>query len=972
MEDLLKEALTSAKQYKEEEKDKGYVKWLFELSKKDIPTAGAKGALLAELYSQKFPTPPAFIITTHAFQKFTERVNNKIQEIINMTDVEKTEELIENSEEIRSIIESEELPKDMEKEILEAYEILGTERKDTKISGDALNILRIAKEPVFVAVRTSVTTEKQEESSFAGQQETYLNIKGASKLLQSVKKSFSSLYTPRAIYYRNKKGIKKPNTAVVVQKMINSEKSGVIFTKNPLEEDVLIEATFGLGEGIASGITQPDNYTTNKDLTILNKKTGEKETAITRNAAGETEEIKLTQERSNQQVLTDGQIKELTNIALRIEDQFKKPQDIEFAIERGNVYILQSRPITTLNQENKTTSEIQGKILLSGQPASSGVASGKVKIAKSTKDLAETKQGEVIVTRIAHPDMTIILGKSEAVITDQGGTTSPIAIIARELNTPLIVSTKNSTQTLKEDQEVTIDSNSGKIFEGKSEEEQKETSPIVKTKTEIKVIVNLPEYAEKAAKSKCNSVGLLKLERIVAGSGKHPLKFLKEKRIEDYKEFLAREISKITEHFDNIWIRTSDMKSDEYKHLEGSPKVELNPLLGFHGMRFSLKNRAILQAELQAIRKVSEKYPIKKIGVMFPQITSVKEATEARKELAKVRTENMEVGMMIETPAAVHITQELCDTDINFVSIGTDELTQYTLAVDKNNPEISHIYDEIHPSILRQIAIVINVCKKNGVKTSICGQAVNNPEMIRFLVKKGIDSITVKPDQALETSEIIKKTEEKLEEEQREEGTHVQAVTQDIEEDIEIPEPVEEIEETTTEEEPEKQTHKEKKKEEYIESQMQPENTEAEKTMVQENEPQEIIKETPTITTPEPPNPTIYESKVIKHPMPKTIEIIPDSFYTPQLQNIQNSIQEKIQQVKTGKIQQVHIPKTIIEKAEEIIKQPTNEEKPDFKKIEEKIHQLQEQVKQEEIEEQKEEQHLKELEEQGHQILDIF
>ncbi len=947
MEDILKEVMGSEKKRakEEEEEDKGYIKWLFELSKKDISVGGGKGSSLAEMYRNKFPVPPAFVITAQAFEKFTEKVNSRIQEIAEMTDVNKTEELKNNSKKIRSIIESEDFPKDMEKEILEAYEILGTEKKDRKISGDALNILRIAKEPVFVAVRSSVIAQEPEQSSFAGQQETFLNAKGNSKLLNSIKKSFSSLYTPRAIYYRDKKGIEKSSTAVVVQKMINSEKSGIAFTKNPLSgENILIEAIFGLGEGIVSGIIQPDVYIINNELDILDKKAGEKKKAITRNAAGENEEIKLTEERSNQQTLTDGQIKELANIAIKIENHFKKPQDIEFAIEGGDVYIVQSRPITTLDKETKKSSEIQGQILLSGQAASPGIASGKVKIIKSTEDLDETKKGDILVTEIAHPDITIALENSGAIITDEGGITSPASIVSREFGVPCVVGTKNATQTLKDNQEITIDSNSGKIFEGKSGEDEKEVKPIVKTKTEIKVIVNLPEYAERAAQSKCTSVGLLRLERIVASSGKHPLQFLKEKRIEAYIEHLTREISKIAEHFDNIWIRASDMRSDEYKNLEGSPGVEMNPILGFHGIRFSLKNRSILQAELQAIRKVAEKYPIKKIGVMFPQIVSVKEATEARRELAKVRTENMDVGMMIETPAAVQIIQELCDTDIDFVSLGTNDLTQYTLAVDRNNQEVQEIYDEIHPSIFRQIATVINVCKRNGVKTSICGQAGSNPEMIKFLVEKEIDSISVNADEASQTSELVKETEEMLEQEEKEEGAHVQAMTHDIDEGIEIPEPVEELGE-----EEEKTVNQEEKKEEYMESQV-----------VQEiNEPEKAV---------------IHESTVIKKPMPKTLDIISDSFYTPQFKDIQDSINDKIEQIKTGNIEKAELPKTIIEKAQAIINQKVEPEieKPDFNKIEHEIKDLEKQVEKEEVEEQKEEQELAKLEEQGHQILDIF
>jgi pyruvate,water dikinase len=971
MEDIIKEAIDSAKKGTEEEKDKGYVKWLFELSKKDSDIGGGKGAFLAELYNNKFPVPPAFIITVQAFEKFTERISRRINEILEITDLKKTEELIENSKKIRSIIEAEDFPKDMEKEILEAYEILGTESKDTKVSGDAMNILRIAKEPVFAAVRSS-PQGVLEQASFPGQQETYINVKGNSRILHAVKKCFSSLYTPRAIYYRKNKEI-KGSTAVVVQKMINSEKSGAVFTKSPFGEEMLIEAVFGLGEGLVSGRICPDNYTINEELEIQDKKTGEKEKAITRNAAGENEEISLTEERSTQQVLTDGQVKELANLALRIKNHLKKPQEIEFAIENGDVFVVQSRPLTTPKNKTKKITQTNGDILLSGRAASSGVVSGKVKIIKPGKETEEVKKGEVLAAENLSPEFFIAALNSEAVISNHGGISSSLAAACRELEIPCITGAKNAASILKEGQEITVDGNSGKVFHGKSEQE-KEVMPVTKTKTEIMITLDAPEHAKTAALSKCNSVGLLKVESIIGASGKHPLHFIKEKRTEAYKELLAKELSKIAEHFDSLWIRTSDIQSDEYRNLEGAPEVERNPILGNHGIRFSLKNKSILQAELQAIRKIAEKYPIKKIGVMFPQVISVEEATQARRELAKVRTENMEVGMMIETPSSVQIIQELCDTDINFVSIGTNDLTQYTLALDKNNPDVSELYDELHPSIFRQIESVISACKRNGVKTSVCGRAVSRQEMIEFLVEKGIDSISVNAEHAYQASEIVKKTEERLEKQIKKEGEGIQALTQEIDEGIEVPEPVEEEEE-------EEITTQESKKEEYVESQMAA-GKEPEKTMVQ-------------------------ESTIIKKPIPQTIEIIPDSFYTPQFRNIQNLIDGKVEQIRTGKIEKVNIPETVVEKAQAIISQDAEMEKQDIDRVEQEINELEGKIKYERDEDKRklekvpepevrkqdintveqeikelenqlkkekaeEEQEMTKLEEQGHKVLDIF
>src|SRR3989338_1071644 len=387
----------------------GYVKWLFELSNKDVSIAGGKGASLAEMFNNKFPVHPAFIITAQAFGKFIENIKGEIEIIIEKTDIENTKELNEASKKIRGLIEKQAFLEEMEKEILEAYEILGAEKQDARIGEDALNILKVGKEPVFVAVRSSATAEDLATASFAGQQESFLGIKGSSKLLEAVKKCFSSLYTPRAIYYREKKGFKHTEVllSVVVQKMINSEKSGVIFTKNPIHEDdsIVIEAVFGLGEGIVSGKIKPDSYLVSRELEILGKKTADKRKALVRRSSGEIEEIKLTEEKSSQQVLTEGEISRLADISLQLEKHYKKPQDIEFAIEAHNIYIVQSRPITT--KARAKGREIEGKVLLQGSPASPGIAFGKVKIVKSMADLDKVKKGDVLVTEITNQDMDV-------------------------------------------------------------------------------------------------------------------------------------------------------------------------------------------------------------------------------------------------------------------------------------------------------------------------------------------------------------------------------------------------------------------------------------------------------------------------------------------------------------------------------------------------------------------------------------
>ena len=448
-----------------------YIKWLSELNKKSGQIARGKGANLAEMFNAKFPVPPAFIITTSAYNAFIEKtkIKDRIAKILDNINVDNTKELDEKAQQIRELIINSEMPEDIKNEIEEAYEHLSVDKTALQgAKGNALSILRNSQEPAFVAVRSSATTEDLDDASFAGQQESYLNVKGNQDLISNVKKVLASLFTSRAIYYRKKKGFSSGNfsLAVVVQKMINSEKSGVMFSKNPVKntKTVLIEAVFGLGEGIVSGKINPDSYELSVELEIISKKIGNKKIAITRSASGETKQIKLTEDRANDQVLTESEIVSLGNLALKIEEHYGKPQDIEFAVENRELSITQSRPITTINKESK--SKISGQAILAGLGASPGVGVGKVRIIKSMSDLSKVAKGEILVTKMTNPDMVVSMQKADAIITDEGGITSHAAIVSREMGIPAVVGTGNATEILKDGDLVTVDGSSGKIYRG--------------------------------------------------------------------------------------------------------------------------------------------------------------------------------------------------------------------------------------------------------------------------------------------------------------------------------------------------------------------------------------------------------------------------------------------------------------------------------------------------------------------------
>ena len=743
-----------------------YIRWFSQLNNKDVALAGGKGASLSEMYNNDFPVPPGFMVTSKAFEFFLEKEKLKpqITGILSGIDLEDTEALEKASKEIRELMEGKEFPKELEEEIIESYHILSSDDIDeSEISQDALDILRNAQEPIFVSVRSSATTEDLVTASFAGQQDSFLNIKGSDNLIEHIKKCFSSLYTARAIYYRNKKGFKEGESllAVVVQKMVDSEKSGVVFSRNPLDlsEDIVIEAVFGLGEGIVSGRIHPDNHIVSRDLKIKKTKVSDKKIAVVRRSSGKNAIVKLSPAKSKAQVLTNGEILELADYAIKLENHYKKPQDIEFAIEEKEIYIVQSRPITTLNAKQQI-GEIVGKPILEGLGASPGVGVGVVKIIDSTSELSKIKKGDVMVTKMTNPDMVVSMQKSVAIVTDEGGMTSHASIVSREMGIPCVVGTRKATSVLKDGMKITVDGLTGRIFEGEvAKSSQVEIKPAVKThKVKIKVIVDLPEFAERAAESEIKHIGLTRIEGMITESGKHPLLFEKQEKLHEYTEILKKGIKKIIEPFQSIWIRASDIRTDEFSTLEGAPEKEINPMLGLHGIRFSLKHPKILEAELLAIKQVAEENTHKKFGIMFPQIISIEEVRQAKQYFDKIKTHNMEFGVMIETPASVQIIDDICPL-VDFISFGTNDLTQFTLAVDRGEDMVQHLYDELHPAIFSQIEKVIDSCKRSKTESSICGQAGSNKEMVKFLIKKGIDSISVNADAAYEISSLIKELE---------------------------------------------------------------------------------------------------------------------------------------------------------------------------------------------------------------------
>ena len=473
-----------------------FIKWFSELNKNSVNIVGSKGANLAEIYNLKISVPEGFIITTKAYDYFIENADlkQKINELLEEIDYNNIKKLDEITKQIRDLMINSEISKDMEEEIIEAYEALSSETSN-KLT--AQEFLKKKSKEIFVAVRSSAAIKDLEETSFAGQQDTFLNVKGNSNLLEAVKKAFSSLFTSRATYYRNKKGFNKDTKlAVIVQKMINSEKSGVIFSKDPSynKYNILIESVFGLGEGIVSGKITPDRYTISNNLEILDKKIVDKKIAIIKGSSGEKEEIKLTEEKSNSQTLKENEIKKLSEIALNLEKHYKKSQNIEFAIEGKEIYIVQTRATTTINKRINISKvkELKGEVILTGLAASPGISFGKTKIVRSSRDLEKINQGDVLIMKMTNPEIIVAMQKASAIITDEGGITSHVAIVSREMGIPSVVGTREATIKIKENEIITVNGFTGKVYKGKVSDYALELESGKKTNEEkenIKILI---------------------------------------------------------------------------------------------------------------------------------------------------------------------------------------------------------------------------------------------------------------------------------------------------------------------------------------------------------------------------------------------------------------------------------------------------------------------------------------------------
>ncbi|WP_332448754.1 phosphoenolpyruvate synthase [Methanoculleus sp.] len=749
------------------------VLWLEEIKKEDIISVGGKGASLGEMTAIGLPVPKAFVVTAQAFRKFLVEtgIEDTLFRRLERLDVDDNGALESVSRDVQDLVLAVGIPDHIKAEVVDAYARMGANG-------------------TVVAVRSSATAEDLPEASFAGQQETFLNILGDDALLDAVQRCWASLYGARAIYYRAKQGFddRSVNIAVVVQELIRSEKSGVMFTSHPVtgEPLTIVEGSWGLGEAVVSGSVSPDNYVFDlRSERVVDRLIAEKEIMIVPEGKHGTKIVELSAKERTAPVLTDAEVARLAMLGKIAEDHYGIPQDIEWAIVGDDVFILQSRPITTIRRPEipRAGAEAAGQqkntplgvVLLEGQGASPGIASGRVVIVRDVKETSAVKDGDILVTKMTNPDMVPAMRRVSAIITDEGGMTCHAAIVSRELGTPAVVGTKKATKILNDGQIVTVDGEKGTIYEGAVEAPTAAApaavtaaapAPVI-TGTLVKVNVSLPEAAQRAAATGADGVGLLRIEHLILGLSKTPGWYIEHDEEETFIAELYTGIKTVLDAFPGkpVWVRTLDAPTDEFRNMEGGEDepLEHNPMLGWRGIRRDLQSPGQFRLQVEAFKRLwAAGYD--NLGVMFPMVNHPREFIKARAMMAEwgVDVETATLGVMIEIPSSAILVEDFIKAGIRFASFGTNDLIQYTLAIDRNNENVADMYEPEHPAVLRLIDYAIQTCRAHGVECSICGQAGSDPKMVTWLVEHGISSVSANIDAIPRIREAVARKERQI------------------------------------------------------------------------------------------------------------------------------------------------------------------------------------------------------------------
>lgn len=782
-----------------------HIKFFKDLTLPDVPQVGGKNASLGEMNHYLAPKgvnlPNGFATTADSYYYFLDHagIRDKITAVLSDLDSQNINQLRSKGAEIRSIILHAKLPDDFANEIREGY------RELSRICG---------KENIVVAVRSSATAEDLPNASFAGQQETYLNIEGEDSVLHATKECIASLFTDRAIVYRVENGFDHMKVAlsVGIQQMVavRSQAAGIMFTidtESGFKNAIVISSIYGIGENIVQGRVSPDEFTVFKPtMQIIKRKVGTKKEKMIPVSGSKTKNISVSKEDQERYSLTDEQVKTLAQWGMEIEAHYGKPMDIEWALDEddGRLYIVQARPETVQSRKDVNVVEEyellgQGEILAKGSSVGNRIGVGKASKITSIKDIAKFKEGDVLVTDMTDPDWVPIMKRSSAIVTNKGGRTCHAAIVSRELGIPCVVGTADVTSKVNDGDPITVScaqGDDGFVYRGELEFRVNTTdiTDIPRPATKIMMNIGSPDHAFQYSMIPNDGVGLAREEFIIDSHIKiHPLALLKFDELKD--ERVKRQIAEITKGYENkadyfidklaegiaiigaafypndVIIRFSDFKSNEYANLIGGKQFEPeenNPMIGWRGASryYSDEYRDAFKLECYALKRVRDEMGLTNIKAMVPFCRDLQEADNVLGIMAECglrRGDNdFQAYVMIEIPSNVILAEQFADRFDGF-SIGSNDLTQLTLGVDRDNHTVAHVYNENNEAVKELIRRVVNIAKRRGVKIGLCGQAPSDyPEFARFLVETGIDSISLAPDTVVKTMIDIKQTEERI------------------------------------------------------------------------------------------------------------------------------------------------------------------------------------------------------------------
>ena len=728
-----------------------YVRDISTLRITDAEEAGGKGANMGEMVAAKLPVPPGFVLLRNCYRDSMRDggVDEELSRLHWEALTADMTHLPEMCERLQGLVHKAGVADSVRDRILVAYRALGVD--------------------AVVAVRSSATGEDGRDASFAGMNATITNVSGEDELMDAVLRCWMSLFSPRVTTYRaSRKFTADPAMAVVVQQMVNSEKAGVAFTADPSNgavDRVVIEGAFGLGEVVVSGEVEPDTYIVSKEtLEVLDIRLGHKAFKIVRGPDGHDKVVDLDDAQADARVLDDVELKRIAELAIATERHNGNPQDTEWAISSGQTYLVQARPITTLRHTKAPSSE-KHAVLARGLAAAPGSASGKVRVLDTPDEGNRLLEGEILVAQMTNPDWLPTIRRAAALVTDTGGMTCHAAIVARELGVPCIVGTRTATRDLHDGTTATVDGTHGRVLAGRVEEVpsvsvSEKRQPAAEPRSEVtatKVYVNMamPDNAEVVAAQGVDGVGLLRAEFMLteALGGRHPRDLIAHGEQNILVEKMVASVGKIASAFAPrpVVYRATDFRSNEFRRLKGGDAyepVEHNPMIGYRGCYRYIKEPDLFALELQALARVREQSP--NVHLMIPFVRTQWELEECLSLVDASplgRQRGLHRWVMAEVPSVVHWLPEYIGMGIDGVSIGSNDLTQLVLGVDRDSDICAELFDESDPAVLDAIGQIISTARKFGMTSSLCGQAPSNkPAFAEHLVRMGITSVSVNPD----------------------------------------------------------------------------------------------------------------------------------------------------------------------------------------------------------------------------------